>query len=450
MTTLVVGDGQYKTIGAAIAAASAGDIVIVRPGTYRENLTIGKAITLQGEPGAVIDGGWDGEAVVAGTPVQLSIKATGATVRGLAVRNCGGKGISITVSGVTVDDCHVFNCRRDGIVVHGGDDGIENVVVKGCSFMRLNMAMATNKADQAVGAGCVFVNVADSQFIGNRTDYVFKETLIIDRNTIRLRVEGNVFGNGNHATIYFNHSQDNFVTGNVLYADGLPEFEGRNGLPAAVVFGDETAIPSRFGPQRGNTFTGNIIVNTGRFIEVRNGTNYETTLVDTVIANNTCVAGPNTHRGIAVAAPAGGAHKNSIFCNNVIEFTHAKADAVIGRDGAGLDFTRNAWTSKPPPAMQSILDVYGDLKLVDAGAGIKGGVIVDNYRPATGSPLILADDKVLGALMPITPPPPDPTPTMDELVTALEGHRKTLAGAGLAVTDALNEVDELIALLKSE
>src|SRR5580658_4597995 len=38
----------YSTIGAAVAAASAGDVVQVSPGPYREGVVIGKAISLVG------------------------------------------------------------------------------------------------------------------------------------------------------------------------------------------------------------------------------------------------------------------------------------------------------------------------------------------------------------------------------------------------------------------
>lgn len=49
--TLVVdrdGRGDYRTIGEAVAEAAAGDLIVVRPGEYRESLVIGKPITLQG------------------------------------------------------------------------------------------------------------------------------------------------------------------------------------------------------------------------------------------------------------------------------------------------------------------------------------------------------------------------------------------------------------------
>jgi hypothetical protein len=50
--TIVVdpdGDGDYTTIGEAVAAAQAGDTVLVRAGTYPESVTITRSIILRGE-----------------------------------------------------------------------------------------------------------------------------------------------------------------------------------------------------------------------------------------------------------------------------------------------------------------------------------------------------------------------------------------------------------------
>lgn len=47
---------KAQPIKAALAAAADGDVLVLKPGTYRETLVINKRITLKGEPGAVLDG----------------------------------------------------------------------------------------------------------------------------------------------------------------------------------------------------------------------------------------------------------------------------------------------------------------------------------------------------------------------------------------------------------
>jgi hypothetical protein len=50
---LLVGDGGFATIQAAINAATAGDTIVVGAGAYNENLTIDKALTIVGANGGI-------------------------------------------------------------------------------------------------------------------------------------------------------------------------------------------------------------------------------------------------------------------------------------------------------------------------------------------------------------------------------------------------------------
>ena len=45
------GSGDFRTISEAVVEASDGDRILVRPGTYRESVSIDKTVTLQGEGG---------------------------------------------------------------------------------------------------------------------------------------------------------------------------------------------------------------------------------------------------------------------------------------------------------------------------------------------------------------------------------------------------------------
>lgn len=50
------GDDAYETIGAALDAAGDGDRIEIRPGTYREQLTLARNVTLIAPEGATLDG----------------------------------------------------------------------------------------------------------------------------------------------------------------------------------------------------------------------------------------------------------------------------------------------------------------------------------------------------------------------------------------------------------
>jgi parallel beta-helix repeat protein len=103
--------GCYTTIGKAVAAASASDVVRVGKGTYHENVVITKPLSLLGDNaqntiidakgllnGITVDGGHD-PAVVTLSQVIVS---------GFTVRNANAQGIVVTNAfDVTISDNHV-------------------------------------------------------------------------------------------------------------------------------------------------------------------------------------------------------------------------------------------------------------------------------------------------------------------------------------------------------
>lgn len=74
--------GDSFDLPAALAAAQPGDTITIPPGIYAGPLVVNVAgLTLDGQPGAIIDGGGLGDV--------LTVTAPDVTVRGLAIRNSG-------------------------------------------------------------------------------------------------------------------------------------------------------------------------------------------------------------------------------------------------------------------------------------------------------------------------------------------------------------------------
>ena len=112
--TITVPD-DHPTIQGAVNAAGSGYTVFVRAGTYYENVSIAKTLTLQGEDRdtTVINGG--------GSDV-VNIRARNVTVRGFTITN-GYYGI-YTISGSNysnIQDCEIFGNDRGGLRANWAD-----------------------------------------------------------------------------------------------------------------------------------------------------------------------------------------------------------------------------------------------------------------------------------------------------------------------------------------
>jgi len=118
---------DYPTIQQAINAASSGDTISVAPGTYYENLQIGKTIFLQGsdKETTIINGGGSGDVIF--------LSASYVSIMDLTVTN-GYNGIQLiadyNINHVTIKDVKITSISGQGIRAgHSGDYHlIENCV----------------------------------------------------------------------------------------------------------------------------------------------------------------------------------------------------------------------------------------------------------------------------------------------------------------------------------
>jgi F-box protein 11 len=111
--------GDFPTIAEAITAASAGDRIEVRPGTYDEGLVIDKPLELVGV------GDRDSIVVQAtGKPV-IVFRTSAGRVQNLTLRQRGGGewfGVDIGQGHLELDNCDIQSASRAGVAIHDGAD----------------------------------------------------------------------------------------------------------------------------------------------------------------------------------------------------------------------------------------------------------------------------------------------------------------------------------------
>ena len=151
-----IGKIGYTKIDDAIKAAAIGDTVIIKAGTYNQNLTINKAITVVGEIDEAATVAEETKPGVQHTNLvafngQLAIKASGVTVKNLNFTNSTGKACQINAKDVLIENCELkgsnglYQSYTSGTVtfkdstITGGTYGIHfegsangNVVIDNC------------------------------------------------------------------------------------------------------------------------------------------------------------------------------------------------------------------------------------------------------------------------------------------------------------------------------
>ena len=204
---------DYATIQAAVNAASPEDTIKVAPGTYTENVTIDRSISLvaatydQSDPRnntAILDG-------AGGTVVTISRGIDpGPTITGFVIRN-GNNGIAVQ-SPATIEHSHIID-NQDAIdyVRGGGGIAVGNVMERSIddnidsNHPTVDLTIEDNEILQAGGDGIevrlhddaiaetTVITIRGNEIVGNRQDGIqlidyFDDTdrlLVIERNLIK-------------------------------------------------------------------------------------------------------------------------------------------------------------------------------------------------------------------------------------------------------------------------
>jgi len=211
------------TIQHAIDEAENGDWVDVRAGTYVENVTIDKPLTLigpnggarPGEPQAVVDGG-------SGTAIKP--ESHGITIRGMTIM-AGATGTAIRTSGADVDTLRI---QED--IISGGSSGVRLEAGGEEISVGYNLIEEVGDGIQLSGAGYSRLTIQWNRFNAPITEYAVLATSGTTMEGFRL--EGNEMPAPTRvgARIVKRPSEENELTGNSFDSPSGPQLaiDGEN------------------------------------------------------------------------------------------------------------------------------------------------------------------------------------------------------------------------------
>jgi len=186
-------EGDFQRIQDAIDAAEDGGVIVVRPGTYRENLTIDRPLTLSGRESVFL------EPADADRPVIAVDRTETVTIQGLRIR-MATVAMNISRSSCTISDCSISASETGirvvafdtnavsilGTTFRSGNQGVGVLVVGSgttmfvqCAFSGLGTALLVGGAGTAVVQGCGLESCYEAVLASNTT-----HTVLIG-NTIR-------------------------------------------------------------------------------------------------------------------------------------------------------------------------------------------------------------------------------------------------------------------------
>jgi hypothetical protein len=161
--------GCKTTIGAAVAAASAGDTILVGPGTYKEQVVITKALYVVAFPGSnpTIDAtGLANGIFINGMSAAPNTGVADVLISGLTIQNANFEGILVANAyDVTLTGNHVLDNNKALDIAAGACPGIP--------------AFETNEGDDC-GEGIHLMGVVASSVVRNESAYNSGGILISD------------------------------------------------------------------------------------------------------------------------------------------------------------------------------------------------------------------------------------------------------------------------------
>ena len=222
-TLVVDNEGEFKTIQKAVDSAKTGDTVFIMPGTYEENITISKAITLVGSS--------KDEVLILGLEANsaaIYIRSTSEiAIKSMTIKH-SGPAIQISRSTVEIDDCVIMG-GRFGISFSGTSANV--LKVSRSSFSAFESLTNDKKlserltgmyiygSGQIVVENCLFFRNGTGVYVSNEIAFSITDC-VFDSNTIALSITGTSRG-----TVDRNRITGNIDNGVLLRSTSAVEFK---------------------------------------------------------------------------------------------------------------------------------------------------------------------------------------------------------------------------------
>lgn len=155
------GQGTHTTIQAAINAASSGDVIFVRTGSYTENLTLAAGVDLCAWPGDAADG----NVTIVGT-CTLTV-ATTVNISSIRLQTNSAALLAVTGSAASIinlNNCYL-NCTNNTGITFSSSDAGAKINLMGCTgdLGTTGIALFSHSSSGVLQAvGCYFTNSGSS------------------------------------------------------------------------------------------------------------------------------------------------------------------------------------------------------------------------------------------------------------------------------------------------
>ena len=234
--TIYVPD-SYEKIQWAVDNAIAGDTIIVRDGTYYENLKVDKQLTIKSENGSancIIDGGGSGSVI--------TLNANGITIEGFTVRNSG---TSWSDAGIKVNS---DNNSITGNNISNNWYGIHLWYSSNNSITNNNLSL--NNWD-----GILLYSSSNNLITNNSISLNNGDGILLSSYSSNNSITNNNLSSNNEAGIHLVYSSNNSITGNNISNNygGIILVYSSNNIIKDNIFTNDGVVISGYELQHWNT-----------------------------------------------------------------------------------------------------------------------------------------------------------------------------------------------------